>query len=96
MGGDEFAVVQTGIEDRRDVRVLAEKLLAAIGAPIGALGRSIEVGASIGVAVCTGSDWTVRQISADADRALYRAKAAGGRRYVVAAPGDEPAGEARG
>ena len=96
MGGDEFAVVQTGIEDRRDVSVLAEKLLAAIGAPIGALGRSIEVGASIGVAVCTGSDWTVRQISADADRALYQAKAAGGRRYVVAAPGDEPAGEARG
>ena len=95
MGGDEFAVLQTGIEGRRDIGVLADKLLAAIGAPIHALGCTIEVGASIGVAICTGSDWTVGQISADADRALYQAKAAGGRRYVVAAPDGDRAGAAR-
>lgn len=88
MGGDEFAVVQTGIEDRGDIRVLAEKLLAAISAPIGALGRVIEVGASIGVAICSGDGWSVKQISADADRALYQAKAAGGRRFMIAAPVD--------
>lgn len=87
MGGDEFAVVQTGIEGRADVRVLADKLLAAISAPITALGRPVEVGASIGVAICAGGGWTVKEISADADRALYQAKAAGGRRYVIAAVG---------
>ena len=84
MGGDEFAVVQTGIGDRSDIRVLAEKLLTAICTPVNALGHAIEVGASIGVAVCTGKDWTVRDISSDADAALYQAKAAGGRCYVVA------------
>ncbi len=85
MGGDEFAVVQTGIEGRADIGVLAEKLLAAVGAPISALGRAIEVGASIGVAIGAGSDWSVKEITADADRALYQAKAAGGGRCVVAA-----------
>lgn len=84
MGGDEFAVVQTGIEDRADVRVLADKLLSAICAPLTALGRPIEVGASIGVAVFTGDGRSVKEISANADRALYQAKAAGGRRLVVA------------
>lgn len=84
MGGDEFAVVQTGIEDRGDVRALAEKLLTAICAPLNALGHAIEVGASIGVAVCTGDEWTVKDISSNADAALYQAKAAGGRCYVVA------------
>jgi len=87
LGGDEFAVVQTGIEDRGAIGVLAEKLLSAIGAPVMALGRRVEVGASIGVAVCAGGDRSVEQISADADRALYQAKAAGGRRYVIATPG---------
>jgi GGDEF domain-containing protein len=87
--------VQTGIEGRADIGVLAEKLLAAVGAPIGALGRAIEVGASIGVAIGAGSDWSVREITADADRALYQAKAAGGRRYAVAAPTGDRAGAAR-
>jgi len=85
MGGDEFVVVQTGIEDRADVRVLAEKILSAICTPITALGRPIEVGASIGIAICTEAHRTLKEISADADRALYRAKAAGGRRYFIAA-----------
>jgi diguanylate cyclase (GGDEF)-like protein len=86
MGGDEFVVVQTGIENRADVRVLAEKILSAIGAPIPALGRPIEVGASIGIALGASGDRSLKELSADADHALYQAKAAGGRRYVVAAP----------
>lgn len=89
MGGDEFAVVQTGIENRADVRVLADKLLSAICAPLTALGRPIEVGASIGVALFTGDSRSVKEISAGADRALYQAKAAGGRRLVVAGPEEQ-------
>jgi len=91
MGGDEFAVLQTGIEGRRDIGVLADKLLAAIGAPIHALAaRSKSAPASAWRSAPQRLDR--RQISADADRALYQAKAAGGRRCVVAAPdGDRAA-----
>jgi len=84
MGGDEFVVVQTGIDDRADARLLAEQILSEIRTPISALGRSIEVRASIGTAVCLSGHRSLAEISADADRALYQAKAAGGRRFVVA------------
>ena len=83
MGGDEFVVVQTGIEDRVDVRVLAEKILSAICTPVSVHGRQVEVGASVGTAMCLSGHRSLVEISADADRALYQAKAAGGRRFVV-------------
>jgi diguanylate cyclase (GGDEF)-like protein len=88
MGGDEFVVAQTGIDELADARVLAEKILVEIRTPILALGRSIEVGASIGTAVCLSGQCSLAKISADADRALYKAKGAGGRRFVVADPSE--------
>ncbi len=84
MGGDEFVVVQTGIDGSGDARVLAGKILDAVGAPITGLGEPILVGASIGIAVVSGGRASLGEVSAAADRALYRAKAEGGRRYVVA------------
>ena len=84
MGGDEFVVVQSGIDSRAAIAVLAEKILAALCAPIRALGRTVEVGASIGIAICSSDHCLLKELSAEADRALYRAKDAGGRRYVLA------------
>jgi diguanylate cyclase (GGDEF)-like protein len=83
MGGDEFVVVQAGIEGDDDARVLAGKILDVIGAPVTGLGDPIEVGASIGIAVICGDPVPLAEVSAMADRALYRAKAGGGRRYVI-------------
>jgi diguanylate cyclase (GGDEF)-like protein len=84
LGGDEFAVVQTGIDDSAQAAVLAEKIIAAIAEPILVEGRDIAIGASIGVAVCSSRSCRLTDVSYAADRALYQAKSAGGRRYVVA------------
>ena len=88
MGGDEFAVVQTGLESLSAAPVLAEKIIASIREPIQALGQEVEVGASIGIAICLSQPCPLAEISAAADRALYRAKAAGGWCYVI--DGAEP------
>jgi diguanylate cyclase (GGDEF)-like protein len=84
LGGDEFAVVQAGIDDSSQAAVLAEKIIAAIAEPIRVEGRDIAIGASIGVAVCSSRSCRLTDVSYAADRALYQAKSAGGRRYVVA------------
>lgn len=83
MGGDEFAVVQTGVDDAAAVSTLADKIVAAVGQPMTALGHCVAVGASVGIAICPARDCTLAGISAAADRALYRAKAAGGRCHVL-------------
>lgn len=83
MGGDEFAIVQTGIDDASAADVLAAKVVAAIAEPIAVPGRAVEVGASVGVAVCRSHAGTLKDISDAADRSLYQAKSAGGRRYVL-------------
>lgn len=84
LGGDEFAVVQAGIEEPSQAAVLAEKIIAAPGAPIRVQGRDIAIGASIGVAIGASHDCQLSDISWAADRALYQAKSAGGRCYVLA------------
>ena len=50
IGGDEFAMIIEGVESRSDVATLAEKIAAAIEAPVGLPNAEVSVGASIGVA----------------------------------------------
>jgi len=84
LGGDEFAVVQVGIDDATQAAVLAAKIIAAIAEPIQVQGRVIAIGVSIGIAVCGSGGCLLTDVSVAADRALYQAKSAGGRRYVMA------------
>jgi len=51
IGGDEFALVVEGIENRSNLAALADKVATAIEAPIELDGSSIRVGASIGIAM---------------------------------------------
>lgn len=85
MGGDEFAIVQTGVEDSSAAGVLAQKVVAVVAGPIKVAGHEVIVGASIGVGVCISRAISLKEISDVADRALYQAKSAGGRRYVLSA-----------
>lgn len=83
MGGDEFAVVQKGLENSSAAPILAAKIIEAICEPIRVLGQEIHVGASIGVAISTTHPARLNEVSARADKALYAAKMHGGRRYVI-------------
>jgi diguanylate cyclase (GGDEF)-like protein len=77
LGGDEFAILQRAAEQPSRATVLAERLIAAIGAPYEIAGNQIDVGVSIGITVAVGQDEDTETLVKNADTALYRAKAEG-------------------
>ena len=94
VGGDEFVVVLTGVEDRSDVVDVTGRLAeSAFGEPLEAAGSEYRVRATLGVALCPqhGTDFDV--LMARADRAMFRARRAGELTRVWDGPYDE-AGEA--
>jgi diguanylate cyclase (GGDEF)-like protein len=84
IGGDEFAIVQRGLQTVDTAGALADKIIASVSEPITILGQIVRIGASIGIAFRTSQSDGFSEVSSAADRALYRAKATGGGRWVVA------------
>jgi diguanylate cyclase (GGDEF)-like protein len=80
-GGDEYAVLVENSE-YVDVLRLAQRMLATVQAPYLVRGQEVSVGASIGVAASQDTG-VAGEILRDADTAMYRAKHAGGGRFVV-------------
>lgn len=84
IGGDEFVVVLTDTAGRlanSTVRQVADRIVSVLGEPIVYEGHSIEVAASVGVAL--GHHRDLDELIAKADGAMYRAKRAGGDRHHV-------------
>lgn len=82
-GGDEFAILLSGIRHLADVTRVADRLNAALAEPYDIEGQQVYVSASIGIALSmTGYD-RPEDMLRDADTALYRAKAAGRGRYEL-------------
>ena len=76
-GGDEFAIIVTGVSEAAVVAGLAEKLVAAIGSPFSVQGNIIAAGVSIGIAIYEQGDTDAEVLLSHADVALYRAKSEG-------------------
>ena len=74
IGGDEFAVVIPHYTDITDLRALADDLLERVRAPIRTGANMIEVGASIGVALCPEHGVDGGALLQRADVAMYVAK----------------------
>ncbi len=78
LGGDEFAIIQAGGDDQRTGSVdLATRICKRIAEPFLLLGRRIEVGTSIGIAMAPEHGSDREQLMKKADLALYRSKSAG-------------------
>jgi diguanylate cyclase (GGDEF)-like protein len=85
LGGDEFAILLDHVQIGKQAVIVAERVIAALSAPISVDGRSIHMAASIGLAWGRdgeGADELLR----NADVAMYRAKARGKGRYEVFVP----------
>ena len=84
LGGDEFAILQTSCGQPESATSLAGQLIELISEPwsVGA-DNIINVGGSIGIAVCNCEDQDAEFLLKAADLAMYRAKAAGGGTYRV-------------
>ncbi|WP_369256106.1 putative bifunctional diguanylate cyclase/phosphodiesterase [Geodermatophilus amargosae] len=83
LGGDEFVVLVEPVETVRDLQELAERLIAAVSAPIELAGATVRVGASIGIAVSRDGGADADVLFAEADTAAYRAKQHGRGRAEV-------------
>ena len=76
-GGDEFAVLCTGVEDDASVVELAIRLMDAVTAPLLLAGTPVTVSGSLGVVVVSNDHVEGEDVLRDADAAMYQAKAAG-------------------
>ncbi|MDP6350875.1 MAG: diguanylate cyclase response regulator [Alphaproteobacteria bacterium] len=79
-GGDEFLIIAVDVGDQDDTMHIAEKVIAAVAAPIDYEGRSIKISCSAGVAVFPDDSGDIKDILRQADQAMYRAKGQGGNR----------------
>ncbi len=77
LGGDEFAVLVGDMADAHRVEASARKIVATIAKPIVIGQISIQVGASIGVALCPDHGDDSHGLLGCADVAMYEAKRAG-------------------
>lgn len=75
-GGDEFAILQTGIRKPDECAALASRIVDALREPFRVNGQEIFIGTSIGIASAQGN-MTPSQVLKHADMALYCAKADG-------------------
>ncbi|MBW8733073.1 MAG: EAL domain-containing protein, partial [Asticcacaulis sp.] len=77
MGGDEFALLMAGHDGPAKAMRFAEEALAFVGAPIRIGDRSVQIGASIGIATSTLKACTSHELFRRADLAMYHSKATG-------------------
>jgi diguanylate cyclase (GGDEF)-like protein/PAS domain S-box-containing protein len=77
VGGDEFAIIQNGIDQPLDTAVLARRVGEAVRAPYDLAGHVVVVDTSIGVALAPHDGVEPDELLKAADMALYGAKADG-------------------
>lgn len=77
LGGDELCALLPGIRRRRDLAVIASKVIAAVSAPMKLDGNEITVGASIGIAMHPEHGRDADTLLRGGDQAMYIAKRSG-------------------
>jgi diguanylate cyclase (GGDEF)-like protein/PAS domain S-box-containing protein len=81
LGGDEFVVAAPCSKGTESAVKIAQRLFAALAAPIEIAGQEVFVGASIGISMFPQDGRTRELLFQNADTAMYRAKATGRNGY---------------
>jgi diguanylate cyclase (GGDEF)-like protein/PAS domain S-box-containing protein len=81
LGGDEFVVVIPDCGDPRVVGEVVDRMLQRLGEPFQIRDDVLHLGGSAGIAMAPNDGLNVDELIANADLALYQAKADGGRAY---------------
>ncbi|RMF16494.1 MAG: EAL domain-containing protein [Gammaproteobacteria bacterium] len=74
IGGDEFAIILTHIQEPGCVHLIAERILDALRKPFNVQNRQYQLGASIGVAMYPHDGEDASDLLKRADIAMYQAK----------------------
>ena len=83
LAGDEFTIFFPEVEEAADAERVARRIALAISEPFELHGHSIDIGASVGVAICPDHGTAIEGLMRAADIAMYRAKNSGGGRYCL-------------
>lgn len=95
MGGDEFMVILTGLQQATDLEHVLQKLLTTLGAVFQLGFEQVFISASIGVTLYPGDAQEIEDLLKNADQALYVAKGAGRNRYSYFTPALQEAAQWR-
>jgi diguanylate cyclase (GGDEF)-like protein len=83
LSGDEFAILLEDVEIPSTAVKVAQRILAALGAPLQVAGKQLEPSASVGIAIGDDRYSVADEVLRDADIALYRAKELGRNRFEL-------------
>ncbi len=86
VGGDEFTLLLTGVEDGESVSVTARRILETVRQPRTLADQELRVTVSIGVAMFPEDGETADALLKNADTAMYRAKQQGRDNFQTYAP----------
>jgi len=83
LAGDEFTLLFPEVTSTEEIERVARRIATTISEPFELYGHSVDIGASIGVALCPDHGTTVESLMRAADIAMYRAKALGGGQHCL-------------
>jgi diguanylate cyclase (GGDEF)-like protein/PAS domain S-box-containing protein len=83
LGGDEFVILAEDIESDGEAMALADRVIGELERPFTVGKAEVAMLASVGVSVARSPDTDPEAMLREADLAMYRAKAAGGRRLEL-------------
>ncbi len=83
LAGDEFTMYLPAIESPDEVERVARRVVLAISEPFELCSHSVDIGASIGVAIAPDHGTTVESLMRAADIAMYCAKSRGGGQHCL-------------
>lgn len=83
LGGDEFTMILNELRQPEDAVTVADKILVAVQQPMTIGGMTVEVSASIGIALFPTDGTDSESLLRNADSAMYRAKESGRNTYQL-------------
>ncbi len=81
LGGDEFTILITDLEDPSVLASIAQRILEALRRPYALEGQELVISASIGIATWPADGESVDALLSNADSAMYHAKSVGRNAY---------------
>ena len=85
LGGDEFTLILSNLHAdraRQDISRICEKILNALCSPVETESHTLDIGASIGIALFPEHAQDISSLNKAADLAMYKAKDAGRGQYI--------------
>jgi diguanylate cyclase (GGDEF)-like protein len=83
LAGDEFTMFFPQIESIAEIERIARRVVLAISEPFELSSHSVDIGASVGVAISPDHGTSIEALMRAADIAMYRAKSTGGGQHCL-------------